>query len=81
MSVVNFLELIVCPETKQKLDFAPNDVLSELINKKNNGHLITLSGTQISHDFDAVLVREDKKIGYIVRDGIPVLLSHMGIEL
>jgi uncharacterized protein YbaR (Trm112 family) len=43
--------------------------------------LNNLQGSKVPADFEALLVREDGKRGYLVRDGIPVMLIDEAVAL
>ena len=82
MSVsADLLEILACPETKQPLSIASDEVLSKLNGSIQSGTLRTRGGVQVSKSIDEGLVREDGKILYIVDDGIPVMLIEESIEL
>jgi uncharacterized protein YbaR (Trm112 family) len=75
------LEILACPETKQPLALASDDVLSKVNSEIQSGSLRNRGGVAISKSLDEALVREDGKILYIVDDGIPVMLIEESIEL
>lgn len=77
----DILSLLVCPESKQRLHWAEPPALEMLKLSAQAGDLRTVGGSPVSPDFESVLVREDGKVGYPVRSGIPILLIDQGILL
>lgn len=75
------LNIVVCPETKQKLSIADQSLVDELNKKIESGSLKNRSGNKISEKIDGGLVREDGKYLYPIREEIPILLVEEGIEL
>jgi uncharacterized protein YbaR (Trm112 family) len=77
----DLLEILACPETKQPLALASDDVLSKVNAEIQSGSLRNRGGVPVSKSVDEGLVREDGKILYVVDDGIPVMLIEESIEL
>lgn len=75
------LEILVCPETKQAVSPAPDDVLQKLAAEVAAGRLRNRGGRKLEQAPDEGLLREDGKILYPVQDGIPVMLIEESIEL
>ncbi|MEE2678237.1 MAG: hypothetical protein VX546_06620 [Myxococcota bacterium] len=75
------LDILVCPETKQSVSVASDDVLSKLADGIRSGSVRNRGGTQLESAPTEGLVREDGKILYPVDDGIPVMLIEESIEL
>ncbi len=75
------LEILVCPETKQPVKLAPQDVLERLNERIAAKDLRNRGGEAVSNSLAEGLVREDGKILYPVDDGIPVMLIEESIEL
>lgn len=75
------LEIVVCPETKQKLTLAKQSVVDDLNKKIEQNELSNRAGNKITEKIDGGLVREDGKYLYPIRQQIPVLLVDEGIEL
>jgi uncharacterized protein len=75
------LKLIVCPETRTRLDVAE----SELIDRVNRAiaakGVRNRAGQDISKPLQGGLVREDRAVLYPIVDGIPALLIDEAIEL
>lgn len=79
--MLEFTELLRCPETKQKLAPASPELLKALCAKQEAGDLFYKSGKPVSGPLEAGLVREDGLMLYAVRDGIPVLVVEEAIPL
>jgi uncharacterized protein YbaR (Trm112 family) len=75
------LEILVCPETKQPISLAADDVLGRLNAEIDAGRLRNRGGETVTQRITEGLVREDGKILYVVDDGIPVMLVDQAIEL
>lgn len=75
------LEILVCPETKQKLRNATDAELSQLEALFNSGALHDRSGNKVASTVKEGLVREDGKVLYVVDEGIPIMLTEESIEL
>ena len=68
------LAILRCPETLQPVQLAEGTIVQRLRQQAKQGRLQNLRGDQVADDFEAILVREDGQRGYLVRDGIPVML-------
>jgi uncharacterized protein YbaR (Trm112 family) len=77
----DLLKILACPETHQPLSEAGADVLDQVNARVAAGDAKNKSGQAVSDKLEAGLVREDGKVVYPIRDGIPVLLIDEGIEL
>ena len=75
------LEILVCPETKQPVKPASEDVLRQLGERVAAGNLRNRGGEVVESAPGEGLVREDGKVLYPVDDGIPVMLIEESIEL
>ena len=75
------LEILVCPETKQPVQPASDEMLATVNDKIEAGSLRNRGGDTGSHRSEEALVREDGRILYIVDDSIPVMLVEESIEL
>ena len=78
------LELLRCPQTGQRLAPASPELLARLEAQRRAGTL-PLRAVQPQWNpaapLEAVLVREDGRVGYPVQGGIPILLPDHGIEI
>lgn len=68
------LDILRCPEDLTKLRLATSEELSDLLRRRESGTLRLWSGAAVAESFDGLLIREDGKIGYRIKDGVPVLL-------
>ena len=75
------LEILVCPETKQPVAPASDEVLQKINREIESGKLRNRGGDPVSTPVSEGLLREDGKILYVVDDGIPVMLMEESIEL
>jgi uncharacterized protein YbaR (Trm112 family) len=75
------LEILVCPESKQPVSPAGDDVLAKLNAEIEAGRLRNRGGEAVAKAISEGLIREDGKILYPVEDGIPVMLIEESIEL
>ena len=75
------LELLVCPESHQKLQPAEPSLLDELNGRQERGELTTHAGEPVKARLEEGLLRADGKCLYRVDDGIPNLLIDERIDL
>ena len=75
------LEILACPETKEPVALADAALVERLNARAAKGELVNRGGQKVTEKMDALLVRQDKKVGYPVRDGIPIMLVEEGIPL
>lgn len=75
------LDILCCPETRGCLKLADEALLASLNQAAAAGSLKNAAGEKISETLTEVLVNEDGSRAYIVREGIPVLLSDEAILL
>jgi uncharacterized protein YbaR (Trm112 family) len=77
----DLLKILACPETHQPLAEAGSDVLQGVNERISAGKVKNKGGADVSEPLAEGLVREDGKVVYPIRDGIPVLLVDEGIEV
>ena len=77
----DLLQILACPETHQSLAEAGADLLKRVNDRVAAGKAKNKAGEDVKEPLDAGLVRQDGKIVYPIRDGIPVLLVDEGIPL
>ena len=75
------LAILRCPESLQPLRLADDSQVQQLLQQARQSGLRNLAGTNVAADFEAVLIREDGKRAYLVRDGIPVMLIDEAVAL
>jgi uncharacterized protein YbaR (Trm112 family) len=75
------LEILVCPETKQTLAMAGTEILARVNQAVDGGILKNQGGDHVDEHIVEGLVREDGKVLYPVKDGIPVMLLDEAIRL
>jgi len=75
------IEILVCPETKQPVAVASDEVLARVNEKIAAGSLRNRGGEKVEKAIAEGLIREDGKLLYPVDDGIPVMLIEESIEL
>jgi len=75
------LEILVCPETRQPVSEAGNDLIARLNGEIEAGNLRNRGGDAVGQAIEEGLLREDGKVLYPVEDGIPVMLIEESIEL
>ena len=75
------LEILVCPETRQPVTMAGDDVLAGLNERIRTRELRNRGGDTVGKPIEEGLLREDGKVLYIVDDSIPVMLIEESIEL
>jgi uncharacterized protein YbaR (Trm112 family) len=77
----DLLDILVCPETKQPVAPASDDLLAKLNQQIEAGSLRNRGGDAVSSRIEEALLREDGQILYLVDDGIPVMLVEESISV
>jgi len=75
------LDILVCPETRQPLRRAGQDILDRLNIAAAAGTLVNRAGTRVAGPVLEGLVREDGLVLYPVREDIPIMLVDEAIPL
>ena len=75
------LDILVCPETKQPLEFASEALLAQLNARIRNGVLRNRGGGAVGAELEAGLLRQDGKVLYPVEGDIPVMLVEESLEI
>ena len=75
------LEILVCPETKQPISVASDEIVAKLNEEIDAKRLRNRGGKHVTARITEGLVREDGQILYLVDDGIPVMLIVESFEL
>jgi len=75
------LEILVCPETKQPVRVADDDLVERINLAIQSGEIRNRAGEQVKDPIDGGLVREDGVLLYPVREDIPIMLIDEALEL
>ena len=73
------LDLIRCPITLEKLEFAPAELVERLRASSRDGALTNRLGANVTADFQSGLLNESKSWFYPVVDEIPTLVPDEAI--
>lgn len=68
------LEILCCPETRQRVREAPEALVESVNRAIREGSLKPPAGVRSIEALDGGLVREDGKFVYPIRKGIPIML-------
>ena len=75
------LEILVCPETRQPLTVADKGLLERLNAAVADGSAVTRGGEAVSEPVTEGLLREDGRVLYPIRQGIPIMLIDESVEV
>jgi len=75
------LKILVCPETKSPVQLADDDLLRQVNQAVEDGRMKTREGRQVKERLEGGLVRDDGRVLYPIREGIPVMLIDQAIPL
>lgn len=75
------LDILVCPETRARLELADAELVARLNRAIAAGKLRNKGGEKLERPLDGGLIREDGAVVYPIIDGIPVLLVDGGIRI
>jgi uncharacterized protein len=75
------LQILVCPETRQAVHEAEPAALARLNAAIAAGSVKNRAGEVVRDALDGGLVREDRRVLYPVREGIPIMLIDEAIGL
>ena len=75
------LEIICCPETRQNLKLADNELIDSLNTLVESKELMNRSKQPVEKKLDGGLIREDGKYLYPIVEEIPILLIDESIPL
>jgi len=75
------LDILVCPENRTPVSMADAAVLDRLNTAIEGGAVENLGGEAVNEPVTEGLVREDGRILYAIREGIPVMLIDESIDL
>lgn len=77
----SLLEILACPETKQKVALLDEARVAKINRSISAGQLLNRSQKKIDQTIDSALIRADGKYCYPIRNDIPVMLIDEAIEL
>lgn len=75
------LDILVCPETKEPIAVAGAAVLERVNAAVAEGRAATRGGEQVADPVDEGLLREDGRVLYPIREGIPIMLIDESIDV
>ena len=75
------LKILCCPETHQKIGLADAALVQRVNEQIAQGKALNRAGKPVTEKLEEGLVREDGKLIYPVRQGVPVMLIDEGIVL
>ena len=73
------LSILVCPESKEQVNLASDQILEKLNEAIAQGRLLKKSGQKADQSLSAGLLRIDNKVLYPIVEGIPVMLVEEGL--
>ena len=77
----NLLDLLVCPESHQRLRLADSELVERVNQGIESGKIKNKAGAKLERLLDGGLLREDGQLFYPVLDEIPILLVDEAIVL
>jgi len=81
MITPEFLDLLRCPASKQRLVPAPPELIARLEAERIAGNLRNRAGKAVAKPIEEGLLREDGKRFYLISTGFPILITEEGIDL
>ncbi|HZD04575.1 MAG TPA: hypothetical protein VE173_06645 [Longimicrobiales bacterium] len=75
------LDILVCPETRQAVRLADEELVARVNAAIEAGTLVNRAGEKPRAPLDGGLIREDGEVLYPIRDGIPIMLVDEAIVL
>lgn len=75
------LEILVCPESKQPVSLAAQDLVDRVNRAIEDGRLSNRGGASVEETVEGGLVREDGRVLYPIRESIPIMLIDEAIPL
>ena len=75
------LDILCCPESKQSLTQASSELLDKINKDIRDGRIKNRSGIIVKEEIQGLLLREDKKFGYPIREEIPIMLINEALDL
>lgn len=78
---VSLVDILACPEDKTPVRLASRRELDEINTKIREGKALLRNGATRSKALEALLIRQDGKLGYVIQNGVPVMLVDLAIVL
>jgi uncharacterized protein YbaR (Trm112 family) len=75
------LDILVCPESRRPVAPADADVLARVNEAAEAGTLTNRAGQPVAPHVQDLLVRDDGRVAYPVRDDIPIMLIDESIDV
>lgn len=75
------LDILACPETKEPVHLADQQLIDELNARIAKGEVKNRGGKKVEKKIDGGLVREDGAYLYPIEDDIPIMLIEEAIPL
>ena len=75
------LDILVCPESRRPVAPADAGVLARVNDAAAAGTLVNRAGRPVPSPVQDLLVRDDGRVAYPVRDDIPIMLIDESIDL
>ena len=75
------LDILVCPESRRPVAPADEGILARVNEAASAGTLVNRGGRPVPPPVQDLLVRDDGRVGYPVRDDIPIMLIDESIDL
>ena len=77
----DLLAILVCPESKQPVAMAAADLLTRVNTAIGAGDTVNRGGDPVTDPVKEGLLRQDGRVLYPVRDGIPIMLIDESIDV
>lgn len=78
---LRLLDIVCCPATHQPLKPMSESMLARLNARIDAGRLRYRDDSPVTEPLDQALVTADDRLGYAIRDDIPILLEEQAIPL
>lgn len=75
------LEILACPETKEPVSLADDELIAQINAAIERGEVVNRGEQKIEAPIDGGLLRQDGAYLYPIDDGIPVMLIDQAIPL
>lgn len=75
------LNILCCPETHQRIALADAALLERVNDQIAQSKLTNRAGKPVKEKLEEALIREDRKVLYPVRQGVPVMLIDEAIAV